>query len=321
MKYGAVRRYWPQYTWSNVSAMIRNMKEEPGRCDAPFHGRLVVITGASSGVGYHTARKYASMGARIIMINRNEEKSARVQREIRDEFGVSIEFITADLSLLADMERAGRYLADVEEPLAVLIHNAGLHLAKRAVTPDGLEVNFALHYLAPFVITNILVPKLSREGGGRIIFVNSEAYRFAAWGLDLDDLQWERRRYSGIKGYGAGKLAQLLSMHRFAEMLKPCGVTVNAMHPGMVRTETGKDNGRLYQWYKKNIIDRNSASPDISAEALYYLGASEEAAGKSDTFFHLTKEEEPAPPALDREAAGELWERTMKLLREKGVEL
>jgi len=321
MTQGAIRRYWPQYKWSNVFTMIKNMKVEPKRCEKPFHNRLVVITGASSGVGYHTARKYASMGADIIMINRSEEKSARVCKVIGEDFGTSIEYFLADLSVLKDIEGVAAYLEGLERPIEVLIHNAGVHLARRTVTSDGLEVNFALHYLAPFVITKKLIPKLSRDRRGRIIFVGSEGYRFAVWGLDLDDLQWERRRYSGIKAYGAGKLAQLLSMHPFAEELKSYNVTVNAMHPGMVRTETGKDNGRFYQWYKKNIIDKNSASPEISAEALYYLGASEEVAGTSDRFFHLTKEEEMAPPALDREAGEALWTRTMELLHGKGVAL
>jgi NAD(P)-dependent dehydrogenase (short-subunit alcohol dehydrogenase family) len=167
----------------------------------------------------------------------------------------------------------------------------------------------------------MLVPKYARDRTGRIIFVGSEGYRFVVWGLDLDDLQWERRRYSGLKGYGAGKLAQLLSMHRLAEVLKPCKVTVNAMHPGMVRTETGKDNGRFYQWYKKTIIDKISASAELSAEALYYLGASGEVAGTSDIFFHLTTEEELTPPARDLDAAEALWARTMELLRGKGIAL
>jgi NAD(P)-dependent dehydrogenase (short-subunit alcohol dehydrogenase family) len=321
MTQGAIRRYWPQYKWSNVFAMMKNMKIELKRCAEPFRDRLVVITGASSGVGYHTARKYASMGARILMINRNEEKSERVRREIAGEFGVPVEYLIADLSVLADMQRAGSYLAGLGQPIDVLIHNAGLHLDNRTVTPDGLEVNFALHYLAPLVITNMLVPKLCHDRTGRIIFVGSEGYRFAVWGLDLDDLQWERRQYSGLKGYGAGKLAQLLSMHRLAQELKPCSVTVNAMHPGMVRTETGKDNGRFYQWYKKNIIDKLSDSPETSAEALYYLGASDEVAGVSDVFFHLTTEEELTPPARDLEAAESLWARTLELLRGKGIAL
>jgi len=301
--------------------MIKNMKKGPKRCTEDYRDRLAVITGATSGVGYHTARKYAAMGAHVLMINRNEDKSEKVRREIGEEFGTPIEYVTADLSILADIQRAGRYLAGLDKPIDVLIHNAGLHLQKRAETPDGFEVNFALHYLAPFVIHSILADKLRRDRTGRIIFVNSEGYRFAAWGLSLDDLQWEQRRYSGLKAYGAGKLAQLLSMHLLAKALAPYDVTVNAMHPGMVRTETGKDNGRFYQWYKKNVIDKNSAFPEISAEALYYLGASDELARTSDVFFHLTTEEELSPPARDLEAAEALWARTIELLREKGVAL
>ena len=316
----AVRRYWSQYTWSNVLAMVKNMKNQPKRCAESFQGKLVVITGATSGVGYHTARKYASMGARILMINRNEEKSERVRKELADEFGASAEYVTADLTVLADIRRAGRYLASLEEPIDALIHNAGLHLTTRSETPDGLEVNFALHYLSTFIITSMLLDKYRKDGTGRILFVGSEAYRFAAWGLDLDDLQWEKRRYAGILAYGAGKLAQLLSMHRFAAELAPCGVTINAMHPGMVRTETGKDNGRVYKWYKRNVIDGKSMSPDISAEALYYLGASSDLARTSDTFFHLTTEEELAPPARDLAAADALWTRTMELLRGLDIE-
>jgi retinol dehydrogenase 13 len=317
----AIRRYWPQYKWSNISALIKNLKAEPKRCAEPFAGKLVVITGATSGVGYHTARKYASMGARLILINRNQEKSERVRRELADDFGAAVECLNADLAVLADIQKAGRALAELEAPIDVLIHNAGLHLTTRMETADGFEMNFALHHLAPFIMMNMLMPKMARDGKGRIIFVGSEAYRFAVWGLDLDDLQWERRKYSGIKGYGAGKMAQLLSMHHFARDLGQYGVTINAMHPGMVRTETGKDNGRLYQWYKKNIIEKNSASPEISAEALYYLGISGEVARASDTFFHLTTEEELAPPALDLEAAEALWARTMELLRRKGIKL
>ncbi len=301
--------------------MLENMKKEPELCAEPFAGKLVAITGATAGIGLSAARKYASMGARLVLVNRNGEKSERVCREIAEDFGVRAEYFTADLSLLKDIQAAGRYLSGLEQPIDVLIHNAGIHLETRHETADGLETNFALHYLAPFVITKMLMPKLSRDRTGRIIFVGSEGYRFAMWGLDLEDLQWESNKYSGLKAYGAGKLAQLLSMHLFARELEPLGVTVNAMHPGMVRTETGKDNGKLYKWYKRNFIDARSATSGLSAEALYYLGASKALERATDVFFHLTTEEELAPPARDREAARALWEKTMALLGQKGVEL
>lgn len=315
----AVRKYWGKYKWSNIYAMTRNMKKLPERNLAPFHDQFVVITGATSGIGYYTARKYASMGAQILMVNRNPEKSEAVRKEIAGEFGVPVDDVIADLALLSDIQRVGQYLLSLDRPIDVLIHNAGVHLQARKETPFGLEINFAVHYLCPLIINKMLMPKYQQDRSGRILFVNSEAYRFAVWGLDLEDLEWKRRRYTGNKAYGAGKLAQLLLMHSLSCELTPYHVTINAMHPGMVRTETGKDNGKWYQWYKKNIIDKLSASPELSAEALYYLGTSKELSQTTDVFFHLTTEEELAPPARDLEAAEALFIKTRDLLAEKGV--
>ena len=145
--------------------------------------------------------------------------------------------------------------------------------------------------------------------------VNSEGHRFAAWGLKLNDLNWERHRYSGLKSYGSAKLAQLLSMHIFNEHFKESGVTINAMHPGAVKTETGQENGAFYKWYKRNVIDRTLRPIKISSDALYYLGASPDMEDVSGKFFNLTTEEQPAPPALDREVADELWDISLKLAK------
>ena len=155
--------------------------------------------------------------------------------------------------------------------------------------------------------------KLKSQVKARIIMVNSEGHRFAAWGLRMDDLKWEKRRYSGLKSYGSAKLAQLLSMIVFDEHFRKAGVTINAMHPGAVKTETGQDNGPVYRWFKRNFIDKTLKSPEISAEALYYLGVSKEMEGVSGKFFNLTTEEVPAPPALDKEIAYELWEKSLEL--------
>ena len=317
----AIKKYWSKYKWSNVYAMIKNMKRHSERNSEPFQDKLVVITGATSGIGYHTARKYASMGAHILMVNRNQEKSESVRREIAEEYDVRVEYIIADLTLLSDIQRVGQHLLSLERPIDVLIHNAGVHLESRRENPSGLEVNFSIHYLCPLIINKMLIPKYQRDRTGRIILVSSEAYRFAVWGLDIEDLQWKRRRYTGIKAYGAGKLAQLLFMHLLSDELAPYGVTINAMHPGMVLTETGKDNGKWYQWYKKNIINKLSASPDASAEALYYLGTSPELSQTTDVFFHLTTKEELTPPALDLEAAEALLIRTRDLMNKEGIVL
>jgi len=155
--------------------------------------------------------------------------------------------------------------------------------------------------------------KLKSQEKARIILVGSEGHRFAAWGLRLDDLNWEKRRYSGLKSYGSAKTAQLLSMIVFNEHFQNTGVSINSMHPGAVKTDTGQENGAVYRWFKRNFLDKTLKSPEISAEALYYLGVSKEIDAVSGKFFNLTTEEEPAPPALDKEVAYQLWNKSLEL--------
>ena len=306
------KQYFREYRWSNIAAMIRNNRAAPETCSSDFTGRLAVITGATSGIGYVTARKYASRGADLLCINRNLAKSEALRQEIEKEYGVKCHFRIADLTILADIRRVAGELAALDRPIDVLIHNAGVYMTKRELTADGLEKVFVVQYLASFIINYQLIGKLSSQPRSRIIMVNSEGHRFAAWGLHLDDLNWEKRHYSGLGGYGSAKLAQLLSMLVFAERFEGTGVTINAMHPGAVKTETGQDNGPVYKWFKRNFIDRTLKSPELSAEALFWLGASEKAEGISGRFFNLTTEEEPAPPALDMDVARELWQLSLE---------
>jgi NAD(P)-dependent dehydrogenase (short-subunit alcohol dehydrogenase family) len=314
MKKSGFRKYFSKYKWSNIFAMIKNGRSAPAICNEDFRGRLVVITGATSGIGYHTARKYASHGANLLCINRNPQKSEALKQEIETEFGVSCNYKIADLSILSDIIRVSQELAGLTQPIDVLIHNAGIYLTKRAVTPDAMEMVFVVHYLSSFIMNYALMPKLIAQKTARIIMVGSEAHRFAAWGLRSDDLMWEKRRYSGLGSYGSAKLAQLLSMLVFNDLFRNTGVTINTMHPGAVKTDTGQENGRVYKWFKRNFLDRSLKPADISAEALYYLGVAKELEAVSGKFFSLTTEEEPAPPALDREAADELWDITLKLV-------
>jgi retinol dehydrogenase 13 len=313
MKKSGFRKYFGEYRWSNIFAMIKNGRAAPAICSEEFRDRLVVITGATSGIGYHTARKYASHGANLLCINRNPQKSEALKNEIEAEFGVRCDYKIADLSILSDIFRVTKELTELPQPIDVLIHNAGIYLTKRAVTPDGMEMVFVVHYLSSFIINYTLMLKLKSQKTARIIMVGSEAHRFAAWGLRTDDLMWEKRRYSGLQSYGSAKMAQLLSMIVFNDHFRNTGVTINTMHPGAVKTDTGQENGPVYKWFKRNFLDRSLKSPDISAEALYYLGVAKELEAVSGRFFSLTTEEEPAPPALDREVASELWDITIKL--------
>ncbi len=308
-------KYFKEYQWSNVSAMIKNNRLDPKICTNYFTGKLVVITGATSGIGEKTARKYAAQGANILCINRNPEKSKLLQEEIESEFGVKCDYKIADLSSLKDIHRVAQDLSKTSVPIDVLIHNAGVYLTRKEITTDGLEKVFVVQFLSSFIINYILMDKLKSQEKARIILVNSEGHRFAAWGLKMDDLNWDKRSYSGLKSYGSAKLAQLLSMLIFNERFNNTGVSINAMHPGAVKTETGQENGPIYQWFKRNFIDKKLKSTDISAEALYYLGVSDDLENRSGKFYNLTCEEEPAPPALDKEVAEELWIKSLELGR------
>ena len=305
-------KYFKEYQWSNIFAMIRNNSLGPKICTEDFKNNLVVISGATSGIGYYTARKYAAHGANLLFVNRNIQKSEDLCREIENEFHVNCDYKIADLSNLKDIYRVAEELIKHNAPIDVLIHNAGIYLTKKELTSDGLEKVFVVHYLSSFLINYLLMDKLKSQGKARIILVGSEGHRFAAWGIRLDDLNWEKRRYTGLKSYGSAKTAQLLSMIVFNEHFQNTGVTINTMHPGAVKTDTGQENGPVYRWFKKNFFDKTLKSPEISAEALYYLGLSKEIEAVSGKFFNLTTEEKPAPPALDREVAYDLWNKSLE---------
>jgi NAD(P)-dependent dehydrogenase (short-subunit alcohol dehydrogenase family) len=310
---GNLQKYFKEYKWSNISAMLRNLKSEPEICTEDFSDRLVVITGATSGIGFETAHKYASHGADIISINRNEQKSIELCEAITNQYGTKCTYWIADLSRLSEVHAVGEKLAALQTNIDVLIHNAGTFNTKKIITSDNLEAVFQTNYLSTFILNYYLKDKFIKQDNGRILFVNSEAHRFAVWGLHLDDLAWEKHAYSGSKSYGAAKLAQLLSMIKLNEYFVGTGVTVNAMHPGNVKTNSGQNNGPIYKFFKKIFIDRSAKTSDIAAEALYFLGVSRKLESISGKFFNLTTEEEPAPPALDKDAAEELWALSLKL--------
>ena len=306
-------KYIREYTWKNIFAIIRNSNRDAQVSTENCNDKLVVITGATSGIGLATAHKYASQGAHLVCINRSVEKSEKLKLDIENTYGVQCDYIIADLSSLAESFKVANELKLLTKPIDIIIHNAGIFLTKREQTVEGFEKVFAIHYLSSFIMNYCLKDKLKSQEKARIIMVGSEGHRFAPWGLRLNDLNWEKRRYSGLMSYGSAKLAQMLSMLVFADYFKDTGVTIISMHPGAVKSETGKDNGPIYRWYKKNVMDRTLKSADCSAEALYYLGISSEVENNRGKFFNLTTLEDPAPPALDKEEALKLWIMTLKM--------
>lgn len=298
-----MKKYIKQYKWSQIGAMIKNNKRDPAICKDSFTGKLVVISGTTSGIGYYTAKEYASQGADIILVNRNEIKTKQQCKEIEKLFNISCKYMIADYNNISEVIELGEKLSSLEEDIDVLIHNAGVYQTKRILTNDSFERVFQVNYLSSFILNYMLKDKLSSQKHARIIFVNSEGHRFAVEGLKLDDLNWDKRFYTGLRSYGSAKTAQLLSLFPFTKYYEGTGVTINAMHPGNVKSKMGENNGKIYNFFKRIFVLPSARSAKISADALYYLGASKEVENSNGYFFNLTTIETPAPHALDEEIA------------------
>jgi NAD(P)-dependent dehydrogenase (short-subunit alcohol dehydrogenase family) len=245
------------------------------------------------------------------MVCRDRAKAAALADEIASSCGVKVDIVVADFSDLSQVRKAAAEILGRFPRIDVLINSAGLHSTTRRLTREGFELVFCVNHLAPFLLTGLLLKRLKQSAPSRIIQVNSEGHRFG--GLDLDDLHWSRRRYTGLKGYGASKVAQLLTVWEISDRLRGSGVSINAMHPGDVRTNIGNNNGPLYRIFKKVVINLMLKDPVISGEALYWLAASAEAGKTSGKFYHLTIEEKPTDQALDRALGKLVWERSLAL--------
>jgi len=278
---------------------------------AAMTGKVCVISGATSGVGLAAARRLARGGAKIVMVCRNAEKAEGVRREITAQHDVPVDIVVADFSDLGEVRHATEVLLRDYPRIDVLVNSVGLHSTSRITTRAGFELVFCVNHLGPFLLTYLLLERLRQCAPARIIQVNSEGHRFG--GLDLDDLDWKRRRYKGLQSYGASKMAQLMTVWEFADRLQGSGVTINAMHPGDVRTNIGNNNGPLYRWWLHNVTWHVLKDPVISGEALYYLVAAPEMADVSGRFFHLTIDEKPATHALDRETGRRVWDLSLRM--------
>lgn len=304
-------KYLKEYRWADIRQIMDNDRAVQKSCAVSLKGKTAVITGATSGVGYEAARELAAHGADIVMVNRSAEKSARVAGELEQGFGVKVKTVIADLSLTREAHAAAESLLKECPKIDILVNNAGMHSTKRTLTSEGLETVFALNHLAAFILTARLINRMKETPGARIIQVNSQGHRFN--GLDCGDLDWKKRHYTGLRGYGAAKTAQLLTVWEFADALKDSGVTINAMHPGAVKSAIGENNGPLYRWFKQTFLSGGLADPSISGRAIYYLAASPELTGVSGQYFNLTHPEKPAPHALDREAGRVIWNLSLEL--------
>ncbi|WP_373471492.1 SDR family NAD(P)-dependent oxidoreductase [Carnobacterium alterfunditum] len=290
---------------------IKNSRTVQKKSDELMDGKICVVSGATSGVGYEAVKKLAAGKADIVMLVRNEKKAKAVKKELEKKYSIFVDYFIADFSDLKQVEKAVRAILDKYPRVDVLINSAGIHSTKKILNKDGYEMVFCVNHLASFLITNLLLNRLIESSPSRIIQVNSEGHRFN--GLKTNDLNWEKRIYTGLRSYGASKTAQLLTVWQLAENLKGTGVTINAMHPGGVKTNIGNNNGSLYRWFLHHVTWHFLKDPKVSGEAIYYLASASELSNISGKFFNLTIEEKPAKHALDSKKQEEIWNLSLEM--------
>jgi NAD(P)-dependent dehydrogenase (short-subunit alcohol dehydrogenase family) len=275
-----------------------------------MHGKVVVITGATSGIGRIAAEALAAQGARIVLVARDAGRAERTLERLRA-LGPQLahQVHIADLSSLGETREAGARIAAQEPRIDVLINNAGNVHARRALTPDGLERTFALNHMAYFVLTHALRERLLAASPARIVNTASGAHRGNS--LDFDDLQMERR-YRALTAYGRSKLANILFTRELARRLVGTGVTANCLHPGFVATGLGqRDAGFFGAMVRVAMVF--AGNPERGARTIVHLAASPDVASATGGYYVDSRETKPSRAAQDDAAALRLWEESARL--------
>ncbi len=267
-------------------------------------GRVCLVTGASSGIGFETAKSLAQQGATVVTVSRGGGDGAQKAEQVRRETGSdAVTFVPADLSSLQDIRRLAEEFKAQFETLDVLVNNAGLFAPERKTTADGYELTFALNHLAYFLLTNLLLERLLDSAPARIVNVSSEAERFGK--IHFDDPMLSAN-YNGWKAYGQSKLANLLFTFELAKRLAGTGVTVNALHPGAVATGFGQGAPGLIS-KAFGLFRPLLRSPEKGAETAIFLASSPAVAGVTGKYF---KDKEPiaaSKAAQNTAAQTRLW--------------
>jgi NAD(P)-dependent dehydrogenase (short-subunit alcohol dehydrogenase family) len=277
-----------------------------------MQGKNVLITGPTEGIGRATAFALAARGARLHLLCRNPTKAAALRDELRSRYGdLSVELYLADLGNFDEVRRAAGAFIDRNEPLDVLINNAGLINTRKVLLENGQEQMFAVNHLGHFLLTTLLLDRLTQAEQGRVVVVASDAYRFCR-GIRFDDLQW-KRGFSAFPTYGHSKLANILFARELAERMKGTRVTANALHPGGVRSQLGAQN----TWYAGRILTLVKPflrTADKGAETSIYLATSDDVATTTGEYFYDCRPKKTNRAARDREQARKLWELSERLV-------
>lgn len=280
-----------------------------------MQGKVCLVTGSSSGIGLVTARELACMGATVVMLCRNRAKGEAVQAEIKaTSNNAQVDLIVADLSELSEVRRAAHEFNQYYTQLHVLINNAGGMNAERKVTSDGLEATFATNYLAPFLLTHLLLDVLKASAPARIINVSAPAHKIGK--IDFTDLQGQHR-YNALKAYSQAKLAQIYFTYELAERLKGTGVTVNALDPGHVVSSFNNSTKGILHVIAEVIYFFDGICSEQGAQTTLYLATSPEVESVSGKYFLNCKQVPSSRRSYDVTVRQRLWSVSLALIRQK----
>lgn len=299
------------FKWPEELMFMKNGRAKQKTSDEMMTDKICVISGASSGVGKETMRVFAERGAHIVMVVRNKDKALKVYTEIVKQYHVKVDIVLADFSDLNSVREAAKEILETYPKIDVLVNSAGIHSTKKTYNKDGVEMVFCVNHLATFLFTTLLLDRMKESAPSRIIQVNSEGHRFG--NIKLKDVNFRRRIYTGLKSYGASKTAQLYTVYELASRLEDTGVTINAMHPGGVKTNIGSNNGWLYRWFFRHFTWHFLKDVKISGSAIHYLATAKELDQVSGKFFNLTIEETPARHAIKKDMQKPVWDLSMRM--------
>ncbi len=274
---------------------------------ATIEDRVFLVTGANSGIGEATALGLARLGGSVVMACRSTTRGEAARQDIVRQSGnsrVSLELV--DLASEASTRAFAKAFRRKYSRLDVLINNAGLYTAHRNVTADGLEQTFEVNYLSGFLLTHLLLDLLKKSSPSRIVNVSSRAHEGST--IRFEDLQGERR-YSGYRAYGQSKLAQVLFTRELARRLEGTGVTVNACHPGVIRTNLGMGGSSVIVRFVRMFFK----GPERGAETPIYLAVSPDVEGVTGKYFANKRIREPSRAARDPDVARRLFDVSAEL--------
>ena len=274
--------------------------------------RTVLVTGASGGIGKATALGLAAIGAHVAITGRDPDRTEAAAAEIRAAGGGRVDVFLADLSSQAQVRAlAGQVLQDLPT-IDVLVNNVGGFWNTRHVTEDGLERTFALNHLTPFLLSQLLLDLLKQSVAGRVVTVSSNAHTMGR--IDFDDLQGEQS-YSGARAYNQSKLANVMFTYELARRLQGTSVTVNALHPGVVRTSFGAEDPASVQRFLIPFVRPLMKSPTQGAATSIHLASAPQLAHSTGRYFTNSRPKKSSARSHDRAVATRLWEASADLVR------